>query len=152
MSVKVYVGLTVPAGERHLREMRDAAEALTDNVSSISISDDPDATLAIAEFTMAKARQLDVSDRIMRRFAQDMPDYSTQSVSFPRSDAEARQAKRASERAKERRAAERVARQDTDYRCFLCGRRTKLVKMTHEGNMHGKDSYVCSHCAPSLFA
>ena len=128
MKINVRVELTVPPNKRHLQIMRDSAEALTDNESSISILSDADGKLAVAESTMTKARQQDVCDRIMRRFAEDMPDYSTQSVSFPRSDAEERKARRASERARQRRAAERVDQNDPDYRCFLCGKRTKLVK------------------------
>jgi hypothetical protein len=37
----------------------------------------------LAEFTMPKARQMDVVDKIMHEFALFMEDYSTQSVWFP---------------------------------------------------------------------
>ena len=96
--------------------MRKAAATLTDNEGSIVISGDPPETLAIAEFTMAKARQQDVSDRIMRCFRMDMPDYETQSVCYPRSDAEERKAKRANERAREKRAAASAARNALEAR------------------------------------
>ena len=104
MKVIVYIELGVACGARHLKEMRDAAERFADKADEITVAVDPeDNKVAIAEFTMPKARQADVVDRIMRRFAQDMPDYETQSICFPRSAAEDRKAQKASERVKRKR-------------------------------------------------
>jgi len=105
MKVIVYIELSVATGKRHLSEMQLAAQRFADNKDSIVVSvDSEDNKVAIAEFTMPKARQMDAVDRIMRRFAQDMPDYETQSICFPRSAAEDRKAQKASERAKRKRA------------------------------------------------
>lgn len=104
MKVIDYIELSVPAGERHLKEMRDAAESLTDNPESIVVYAEPDApTVVVAEFTMTKARQIDIDDKILHCFALDMPDYENQSIVFPRSEAEERKAQKASERAKAKR-------------------------------------------------
>jgi len=84
MSVCVQVELTVSARQTHLHEMVSAARSMTDDQRSIrvsTISDDPKSMLA--EFTMPKARQMDVVDKIMHEFALFMEDYSTQSVWFP---------------------------------------------------------------------
>lgn len=111
MKVIVYIELSVAVGKRHLSEMQAAAQRFADNKDSLVVSVDPDDNnVAIAEFTMPKARQMDVVDRIMRRFAQNMPDYETQSVGFPKSAAEERKAQKASERAKRKRAEARSIR------------------------------------------
>ena len=40
--------------------------------------------IMLAEFTMPKARQMDVVDKIGRTFSLFMEDYSTQSIWFPK--------------------------------------------------------------------
>jgi len=85
MHVRVQVELTAPARETHLREMLSAAVRLTDDRESVRTSvvvDDPRAMLA--EFTMPKARQMDVIDKIGHTFALFMEDYSTQLIWFPK--------------------------------------------------------------------
>lgn len=84
MSVCVQVDLTVPARQTHLHEMASAARSMTDDQRSIrvsTISEDPKSMLA--GFTMPKARQVDLVDKIMHEFALFMENYSTQSVWFP---------------------------------------------------------------------
>ena len=85
MDVRVKVELTVPAGEEHLREMRSAAATLTDDPQSVRASVVPDEPQAmLAEFTIPKARQRDVVDRIGYQFTLFMKDYSTQTIWFPK--------------------------------------------------------------------
>ena len=112
MMVRSYVELTVPAGERHLKVAREAAEGLTTDKSAVSVEVPPDEpNTVVTTFPMARARQNDVADRIMHAFAMDMEDYSTQSVGFPKSEAEQRRDQRKLERAKERRRERRAARE-----------------------------------------
>lgn len=112
MMVTSYVELTVPAQERHLKVARAAAEWLTTDKSSVTVEVPVDAPkMIVTTFPIARARQNDVADRIMRAFAKDMEDYSTQSVGFPKSEAEQRRDKRKLERAKERRRERRAARE-----------------------------------------
>ena len=83
MEVKVQVDLSVPAREEHLGVMRSAANILTDDPESIRLSVLPGKPQAmLAEFTMLKARQMDVVDKIMREFAMFMQDYNDQTVWF----------------------------------------------------------------------
>ena len=112
MMVRSYVELTVPAGERHLKVAREAAEGLTTDKSAVSVEVPPDEpNTVVTTFPMARARQNDVADRIMHAFAMDMEDYSTQSVGFPKSEAEQRRDQRKLERAKERRRERRAVRE-----------------------------------------
>jgi hypothetical protein len=64
--------------------MKSAAERVTDDHASVRAwveKEKPKS--AFAEFTMSKARQMDVVDKIMHQFALYMEDYSTQSMWFP---------------------------------------------------------------------
>lgn len=129
MKVHIYVTLSVTPTEKHIEEMTFCASRRTDNKDSVSVFVYPeDSKTLVAEFTVPKARQMEVVDRIVQAFEDFVPDAIDFSAGFPRSDAEDRKAKRASERAKAKRVAAREARKDPDYRCFLCGKRTKLVK------------------------
>lgn len=84
MRVRAEVELTAPGATKHLREMKSAAERMTDDRCSVrSWVDQEKPTSVFAEFTMPKARQMDVVDRIMHEFALYMEDYNTQSVWFP---------------------------------------------------------------------
>lgn len=112
MMVKSYVELTVPAEERHLKVAREAAEWLTTDKSAVTVVVPPgEPKMVVTTFPMVRARQIDIADRIMHEFAMDMEDYSTQSVGFPKSEAEQRRDKRKLERAKERRRERRAARE-----------------------------------------
>jgi hypothetical protein len=84
MKVCAEVELTAPGATKHLREMNSAAERMTDDQSSVRAWVDKEKPKSVfAEFTMPKARQMDVVDRIMHEFALYMEDYSTQSLWFP---------------------------------------------------------------------
>ncbi|MDD2455623.1 MAG: hypothetical protein PHE10_04750 [Kiritimatiellae bacterium] len=129
MKVRVYVTLSVEPANRHSDAMRSSASSRTDDKASVSVfTAKGDSRTLVAEFTVPKARQMDVVDRIVQEFEDFVPDAIDFSASFPRSEADERKAKRASERAKAKRAAAREARKDPAYRCFICGKRTKLVK------------------------
>ena len=84
MEVRVQIDLSVSAGKKHLAEMRSAADQLTDDEESVRVFVPPESpTSMIAEFTMPKARQMDVADTIMRRFALYMDDFADQTLWFP---------------------------------------------------------------------
>jgi DNA-binding MarR family transcriptional regulator len=73
--------------------MYDAAESLTDNKRSILVSIPTNKLKAIvAEFTMKKARQIDVVDMIFRQFKY-LTDYNTSTITFPASKKKSRQKK-----------------------------------------------------------
>ena len=85
MDVSVQVDLTVEAREEHLVEMLSAAQILTDDRRSARASVLPENPKAmLAEFTIPKARQMDVADKIMHQFALFMQDYSDQTIWFPK--------------------------------------------------------------------
>ncbi len=131
MKVVDYIELSVPAGKRHLKEMRVAAESLTDNPESIVVYADPDdPTVVVAEFTMTKARQIDIDDKIMDSFSLDMPDYENQSIAFPCSEAEERKAQKASERAKakRKRAHESLKQDPGTVQIVFSGKKSELNK------------------------
>jgi hypothetical protein len=66
--------------------MYEAAEYLTDDMNSIVISLPPSRPkLIVADFSIKKARQIDVVDRIGREFRSGLEDYDTSSISFPAS-------------------------------------------------------------------
>ena len=84
MNVMVEVELDVKPKKKHWKVMQQAAEALTDDKSSIRVSapEDEEKTLVV-EFTMERARQIDVVDRIGDEFSEYMEDYADSSISFP---------------------------------------------------------------------
>ena len=85
MNVSVQVDLSAAVGEKHLAEMGSAANLLTDDRDSVRVSVLPDNSKSmLAEFTIPKARQMDVVDKIMREFAMFMEDYADQTVWFPK--------------------------------------------------------------------
>ena len=85
MDVRVQVDLSVAPAERHLAEMRSAADSLTDDRQSVRVSVPADTPKSmIAAFTIPNARQMDVVDKIMRRFALFMEDYQDQTAWFPK--------------------------------------------------------------------
>jgi hypothetical protein len=82
--VRSEVELTAPASDKHLREMKSAAQRITDDQFSVRAWVDKDRPKSVfAECTIPKARQMDVVDKIMHEFAEYMEDYNTQSVWFP---------------------------------------------------------------------
>lgn len=84
MNVKVEVELSCSSKDKHKKQMYNAAQSLTDDKRSIQISFPPNAPkTVIAEFTIKKARQIDVVDQIAREFSYCLPDYDTSSISFP---------------------------------------------------------------------
>jgi hypothetical protein len=85
MNVCVEVELAIPAADKHLHEMNSAAAQMTNDRDSIQVSVEEEfPNMMLAEFTMRKARQIDVVDKIGRTFARFMEDYSTQSIWFPK--------------------------------------------------------------------
>ena len=82
MNVSVTVKLTVPAVAKHLQQVRDAAEGLTDSRSSVEVLQLPDDPTSVeVRFTVPDARQEEVVDRIGRRFW-NVGDYSTSTIGF----------------------------------------------------------------------
>ena len=85
MNVCVAVELAVPTADKHIREMKSSAIQLTNDRGSIRVTvEDGLPNIMLAEFTMPKARQMDVVDKIGRTFSLFMEDYSTQSIWFPK--------------------------------------------------------------------
>ena len=83
MTASVTITLTVPAVEKHCRQMRLAAHALTDVPSSIEVSQAAENPKRLtARFSVPDARQEDVVDRIGREFWRWMEDYSDSSIGF----------------------------------------------------------------------
>jgi hypothetical protein len=110
MMVHIYVDLRVVPEEKHFESMRFCANRLTDNKESVEVvqhSEKVPKTL-IAKFSVPKARQMDVVDKITQTFADFVEDSMDFGADFPRSAAEERKAKKASERAKARRKAQRA--------------------------------------------
>ena len=69
MDVKVEIALTQAPTTREEQQMHEAAECLTNDPQSIVItSSSKPPSSVIAEFTIPKARQIDVVDRIGRAF------------------------------------------------------------------------------------
>lgn len=78
------IELTTPSAAKHLREMKSAAERMSDDLSSVRGWVEKEKPKSVfAEFTMPRARQRDIVDRTMHEFALYMEDYNTQSVWFP---------------------------------------------------------------------
>jgi hypothetical protein len=85
MNVMVEIELAVKPKKKHWKVMQQAAEALTDDKSSIRVSESQDVeNTLVVEFTMERARQIDVVDHIGDEFSEYMDDYEDSSISFPR--------------------------------------------------------------------
>jgi hypothetical protein len=83
MIVSVTIAFTVPAGEKHHRQMRQAAEALTNAKSSVHVSQPAgDPKRLTARFTVPKARQGDIVDHIGRKFWDYIEDYADLTIGF----------------------------------------------------------------------
>ena len=84
MNVKVIIELSSPPGKKDREEMYDSAEFLTNEIDSIYIYQPRNQrNELIAEFTIDKARQIDVVDRIGKEFSYNVENYSQSSISFP---------------------------------------------------------------------
>lgn len=93
LNVKVEVELDCFPKTKHKQQMYDAAESLTDNKRSILISIPPDKPKTIAaEFTIKKARQIDMVDVISREFKY-LYNYNTSTITFPSPQNKSRQKK-----------------------------------------------------------
>ena len=130
MKVKVDVDLSVEPNEEHFKDMRFCASKLTDNKDSITVSVIPETTWTILiEFTMPQARQADVEPKIVQVFTDGVADIIDCEVKIPLALPDDDQAKsdKALEKEKQRKV-ERELKKDPDYRCFLCGKRSKLIQ------------------------
>lgn len=84
MNVKIQVELSASPTEVDKEEMHGAARHLTNNKESVVVyaSKDKPNTI-VAEFTIDKARQMDVVDTIASRFEFWVRDYHQSTISFP---------------------------------------------------------------------
>ena len=111
MQVISEIELSVPATERHVEAARDAARYLATDKDSVKVEvEGENQDIIRTTFFVAKARQMDVCDRIMREMRMEMEDYETQSLYFPKTEAEQRREQRKRERAKERRRLAQIQR------------------------------------------
>ena len=84
MFVRVEVTLDCKPKNNHKQQMFDSADSLSNDTNSIVISQhNKDSKILIAEFTMKKAKQIDVVDMIGKEFSNYMEDYNDSSISFP---------------------------------------------------------------------
>jgi len=82
MKVSVTIDLSVPAVKKHWRQMELAAAVLTDSRSSVQVSQPAgNRKRLIARFTVPKARQADIVDRIGRQFW-NVEDYCDSTIGF----------------------------------------------------------------------
>ena len=96
MDVKVEVELRSSPIAVDEEDMSSAAACLTNNKDSIAVSIPEDKPNAIvAEFTINKARQMDVVDRIGRMFRNDVRNCSQYAISFPKTASRKTQQSRA---------------------------------------------------------
>lgn len=84
MNVKVEIELSSYATEVEMEDMLASAKALTNNKMSVVVYvPDGDPKTIVAEFTINKARQMDVVDGIGRKFRCEVKNYSQSAISFP---------------------------------------------------------------------
>jgi len=85
MDVKVEVELGSSPTEVHKEDMSASTKYLTNNKNSVAVyvPDDKPNTI-VAEFTINKARQMDVVDRIGKEFRLGVRNYSQSTISFPK--------------------------------------------------------------------
>ncbi len=82
MNVSVKIDLSVPAAEKHWRQMQRAAEYLTDSKSSVQVSQPVGNPKGLAvSFTVPRARQGDIVDAIGRAFW-NVEDYRDSAIGF----------------------------------------------------------------------
>ena len=88
MNVRVEVELMTSPTEADIQDMFASANYLTNDEKSVAAyvpDDKPDSV--VAEFTIDKARQIDVVDKIARRFRVHVTNYGRSAISFPRTAA-----------------------------------------------------------------
>ena len=84
MNARVELECRKPPGKADEQETFEAARCLTDNPESIVISiPEEKPNTIVAEFTIPRARQGDVVDRIGRRFRVYVSNYAQSTISFP---------------------------------------------------------------------
>ncbi len=84
MYVQVEISLDTNPIDVHQEDMRTAARSLTNDTSSVHIIvPENQENVIIAMFTIAKARQMDVVDKIGKRF-HFVDDYADCSIQFPK--------------------------------------------------------------------
>ena len=112
MLVRSEIELSVPVADCHINAAREAASYLTTDKSSIQIKIVGEGKNWIyTTFTVKRARQVDVCDRIAKEMSMEMEDYQDQILCFLKSEAEQRRDQRKLERAKERRRQARMLRE-----------------------------------------
>ncbi len=85
MEVKVEVLLTVSAAKADKGEMFEAATILTNDYNSINVHVPKGKPKTIvAEFSINKARQIDVVDQIFKEFRYSVRNHNDTSISFPK--------------------------------------------------------------------
>src|SRR5262245_54228693 len=97
MQVCVAIELSVARTRKHAQQVRSAAARMTDEQMSVRVrlpSRVP--TQVITEFSIPKARQLDVVDRIAHGFW-NVDDYGTCTIWFPKRERKTRRTRRATE-------------------------------------------------------
>ncbi|MCP4699029.1 MAG: hypothetical protein GY862_19575 [Gammaproteobacteria bacterium] len=83
MNVKIEISLDVSPSGRHEEQARNIAEHLADDKSRVMVFAHPRRSkMLVAEFTIKKARQIDVVDKIGKSFW-DVEDYNDSSIAFP---------------------------------------------------------------------
>jgi hypothetical protein len=84
MNVRVEVNLRSSPSRKDKDEMYATAMMITDDADSIVVSQDKEnPKTIIAEFTIKKARQMDVVDKIAKAFRTRLKNYNDSSISFP---------------------------------------------------------------------
>ena len=85
MDVRVQIDLSVSPADKHIEELRSSARYLSNDRESVHVSVHPDKPESmLAAFTIPRAREMDVVDKIMRECAMSMEDYQDQTVWFPK--------------------------------------------------------------------
>ncbi|MCX6928429.1 MAG: hypothetical protein NT154_35260 [Verrucomicrobia bacterium] len=97
MEVSVTIDLSVAPSEKHVAQMRSAADSLTDDPNSVQVICPPTSPKQIhAQFTVPDARQEEVVDQIGRRFWQ-VENYNDSSIGFSRPRRRSRRTKRSTQ-------------------------------------------------------
>jgi len=95
MNVKVEIELCSNPNKQDHDEMYDAAKFLTNDTDSIYVYQSKcQKNALVAEFTIDKARQVDVVDKIGGEFGYHVENYSQSAISFPKKPARKRSKKR----------------------------------------------------------
>lgn len=84
MDVRVQIDLSIPPEEKHIACMRSAANLLTNDRDSVQVSIPADSNAVLGAFTIPRAREMDVVDKIMHECAMFMEDFEDQTVWFPK--------------------------------------------------------------------